>query len=186
MAKKKDDLELDVAAGGEAAGGSKKKLIVIVAAVLVVLLAGGGAAWFLLGHKGEDAAGKAESSDTDKGHKSAKSDKGHKEGGPALYLTLDPKLVVNFETPGKARFLQVGMDLMAHDQAVIDGLKQHMPAIRNELLLLFSGKSYETLASREGKEAIKTEILEAVNRILAAREIKGRVEEVYFTTLVMQ
>lgn len=182
MAKKEEDLELDVdaAAEGGNAGGSKKKLIIILALVVVLLAGGGGAAWFFLTGNGGDG----EATDEAGSAKAEKDDKAKK--GLPIYLSIEPNLVVNFEHPGKARYLQVGMDFLAYDQAVMDGVKLHMPAIRNELLIYFSGKSYEELSSREGKEAAKAETLSAVNRIIASRGIKGKVEDVYFTSFVMQ
>lgn len=167
MAKKAQDLELDVDGRGDSTRSSKKKLIVI-AIVMIVLLAGGGAAaWFLFAAKDGDAEAVA------------------KIRAP-IYLSIDPPLVVNFESPGRARYLQVGMDLLTHDPAVIAAVNLHMPAIRNELIIYFSGKGYDELASREGKEAAKSEVLVAVNRIIADRGAMGKVDDVYFTSFVMQ
>src|ERR1035437_693350 len=49
---------------------------------------------------------------------------GHGEDGgtakPAVYYAIDPPLVVNFEDGSVVRFLQITMEIMAHDQKAID------------------------------------------------------------------
>jgi flagellar basal body-associated protein FliL len=38
---------------------------------------------------------------------------------PAFYYAIDPPLVVNFEDGSAVRFLQISMEVMAHDQKTI-------------------------------------------------------------------
>lgn len=105
---------------------------------------------------------------------------------PAIYLPIEPALITNFDKHGRVGYLQIRMDVMARDQAVIDAVRKHMAVVRNDLLLLMSSKSYEELADRAGKEALRQQALEAINEILAERHVDGRVEAVYFTAFVMQ
>jgi len=110
-------------------------------------------------------------------------------GGVPLYLTLDPPFVVNFMHRGTMRYLQLSLDLMFHEQAMLDRVKEHMPAIRNDLILLLSNQEFETLSSPDGKEVLREKIMVAVNEILEidpatlAEEDAG---QVYFTNFVMQ
>src|ERR1700685_1288480 len=72
-------------------------------------------------------------------------------GKTAVYYAIDPPLVVNFEDGSVVRFLQITMEVMAHDQKVIDSVQKNIPLIRNNLLLLMSNRNYQSLMSRDGK-----------------------------------
>jgi flagellar FliL protein len=58
--------------------------------------------------------------------------------------------------------------------------------IRNNLILLFSEQTYETLSSREGKRKLADAALEEVRKILREQSGNASVEALYFTTFVMQ
>ena len=166
-------------AEAEAEAGEKKgkgKLIAIIA-VLAVLLIGGsvGATLFFTGALG---GGDAESED---GH--AAEEEAHAE---AYYFAIEPPITVNFQQRGRARFLQVSLQVMTHDPLGLEHLKQHMPVVRNNLNLLFSGQSYDELSTREGKELLRKQALAEIQNVLTARAGAPVVDEVYFTAFVMQ
>lgn len=113
--------------------------------------------------------------------------------GPALYLPMDPPLVVSLEDEGTIRFLQVTVELMSRDQHVIDALKNNMPVIRNNLLMLLGGQPIPSLTNREEKEKIRLAALAEVQKILkdnpppeSDEEHPGAVEDLYFTSFVVQ
>lgn len=105
---------------------------------------------------------------------------------PAIYLPVDPAFVVNFASQGKARFLQVTVEVMTRDPAMPDQIKLHMPVIRNNLMLLFSSQSYDGVSTLDGKESLREEALEVVQQILEEETGDPGVEAVYFTSFVMQ
>ena len=105
---------------------------------------------------------------------------------PPLYLPLDPPLVVNIDRQGRIGFLQVTVQLMTRDPLVKEAVELHMPVIRNNLLMLLSSKNYEQLMSVEGKQALRQEALNEINRVLETRMVPGRIEDLYFTGFVMQ
>lgn len=149
----------------------KKKPIVLIAAIAVVLLGGGGgAAWYFLGHASGEAAAPE-----------------HVEPAKPLFLALDPPFVVNFEGETRARFLQVTVQIMTRDPLVLEELKVHDPIIRDSVLMLMSGQKYDVISSREGKENLRKQALEAVRRIVTGAGKDGKaVEALYFTSFVMQ
>ena len=110
------------------------------------------------------------------------------ELAPAIYLPLDPPLVATFEDRSAVRFLQLTLEVMARNQEAIEAVQAHMPVIRNNLLMLMGGRTLTDLTSREGKEALRAEALEEVQRILADNaNLEGSgVEELYFTSFVVQ
>jgi len=114
---------------------------------------------------------------------------GHgEEGGAgkaAIYYAIDPPLVVNFEDGSVVRFLQITMEIMAHDQKAIDSVQKNIPLIRNNLLLLMSNRNYQSMMSREGKEKLRQEALTEV-RAVQKKEGSPDVDDLLFTTFVVQ
>jgi flagellar FliL protein len=168
---------LEAAPGqGAAAPPKKGKLGLILMIVAVLVLGGGGAAAYLLlgGHKDPKAAAAAQKA------KDA-------EKTPALYVALDPPFVVNFEAEQLVRFLQVTVQVMSRDPATVELIKTSDPVVRNDLLLLLGTQSYQTISSREGKEKLRLQALEAVRKVVTSAGGKPeKVEAIYFTSFVMQ
>jgi len=160
------------AAEDAAPAGKSKMTLIIVMVLAVLLLAGGGVgAWFAFAPHGN------------KKHQAAKLE----PPAPALYVALDPPFVVNFEADQQVRFLQVTAQLMSRDPGTIELLKTNDPVVRNDLLMLFGGQKYSVVSTREGKEALRTQTLAAVRKIVAGAGGKPeKVEAVYFTSFVMQ
>ena len=167
------DATVDAAAGDAAPKKGKGKTLLIVIVLAVVLLAGGGAAaFFLLGSHGKDKKAEA---------------KKEEPAAPALYVALDPPFVVNFEAEQQVRFLQVTAQLMTRDPKIAELLKANDPVVRNDLLLLFGNQKYTVISTREGKESLRKETLDAVRKIVKTAGGKPEgVEAVYFTSFVMQ
>ncbi len=130
----------------------------------------------------EDGAGDSE----DGGHEDGDHAEGDGEVLPAIYLPIDPAFVVNFASQGKARFLQVTVEVMTRDPLMPDQITLHMPVIRNNLMLLFSSQSYDGVSTLEGKEALREEALEVLQQILEEETGDPGIEAVYFTSFVMQ
>ena len=106
---------------------------------------------------------------------------------PALYQPLDPAMVINFEQEdGSTRFLQMSLQIMSRDQATIDAVKTHLPAIRNNFLFLIGNRSYADLATVAGKEQLRAELLAEIQAIMKKNLGEEGVEDVYFTSFVMQ
>jgi flagellar basal body-associated protein FliL len=108
------------------------------------------------------------------------------ENLPAIYSPLDPSFVVNFSGQGNARFLQITVEVMTRSSEVIDQIKIHMPAIRNNLNMLFSDQHYDKISTLEGKERLREEALVVIQRILEEETGNPGLEAVYFTRFVME
>ncbi len=105
---------------------------------------------------------------------------------PAIYYPLKPPIIVNFNARGRQRYLQAELTLMTREEDVIAAIELHMPMIRNGLVLLFGGQSYEQLQTAEGKEILRQEALAEIQRLLEQEIGKPGVEQVLFTNFVMQ
>ena len=110
----------------------------------------------------------------------------HKEPKIAVYYKFDPPFVVNIQGQTSTRFLQITLEAMTYDQAVTTEIDQSMPVIRNNILLLLSSLTYEEVASLDGKQKLREDILKEIQNVLKEKIGKPGVEEVYLTSIVMQ
>lgn len=172
------DKGADKAAKPAGKGRGKLFLIIIIGTAVVLLGAGVGAAMWLTSSAKHGSTATATAKAEDKAPPPA---------GPPLYLPLDPPFVVNFDADQAVRFLQIAVQVETRDPATVELLKNNDPAVRNDLLLLFGAQKYAQLSTREGKEALISQTLEAVRKVLAkAGGHPDRLEAVYFTSFVMQ
>jgi flagellar FliL protein len=105
---------------------------------------------------------------------------------PAVYTALDPPFVVSFDTEDGPRYVQLTLQAMARSEEIVAAVKQHAPAIRNAVLFKLGGYELEVLATQAGKEQLRGDLLVAANDILAKNQVEGSIEELYFTSLVIQ
>lgn len=173
MAENEQDLDLDVKSGNKL-----NTILLVVLIVLVLAVAGAGAAWYLMSGDDDTAAAEGAEGET--------AEVVEAQPKPAHYFKLEPEFVVNFEDPDKARYLQLEIQLMARDPVIFEQVKTHMPVIRSELLILFSEQTFEKLSTREGKERLREETLKTINEILQPGKDDVGIEQVYFTSLIMQ
>ena len=162
------DLELNVDEEGESKGSSK---LVIIIGVVVLLLVGGGAAFFFMSGGDEE--------------KSDQEEEGEKQK-PAIYVPLRPAFVVNFHQRGRQRYLQINVSLMTRESAVTEAVNVHAPLIRSTLVTLFGSQELNELKTPEGKEALRELVLEELNTLLSENADTEGIEQVLFTSFVMQ
>ena len=106
---------------------------------------------------------------------------------PEIYQSLHPPLVVNFrDSAGESHFMQITMEVMSRDQGVINAVREHTPAIRNELILMLGNTDYDEIVTREGKERMLDDALSEIQGIMQDRIGETGVERVYFTSLIIQ
>jgi flagellar FliL protein len=98
--------------------------------------------------------------------------------------------IVNLADPGGNRYLRVTMDLelagkpadKAAAKTAGDELAKRMPQIRDAILMILSTKRYADISTTEGKTALREEILNAANGLLASTQIS----RIYFKEFVIQ
>jgi flagellar FliL protein len=155
------------------AGKGKLKLILLV--VLGLLLAIGvsvGATWFFM-HKPQVKPDEA-------------AQVGSKGKQPAIYEPMAPAFVVNFNQNGRQRYMQVSITMLGRNQADLDALKVHMPVIRNNLVMLFSGQTFDSLATPIGQEMLRQKAFASVQEVAQKEVGKVVVEQLLFTNFVLQ
>ncbi len=163
--------------------GGMMKIILLVNGVLLLVAIGVGVFIFMGGD--EEPADTADSEMIEDAEP-VEGAKSKKSRGTPIYVPLHPAFVVNFENQEQVAFLQVDIQIMTYDNTVESALKTHMPAIRNELLLLLGGKQYHEINTREGKRALSQEAIEVMQTVLKDVGAPSSIEALYFTSFVMQ
>jgi flagellar protein FliL len=172
-------------ASAEAAAPTKsKKMLIIIIAVVVLVLGIGGAVAFMLMSKN---AGDDEEVATEKA-KPAKKKKGDKEAPPA-YVALEA-FTVNLIPEAGDQFLQLTVSVEVPDAHFADELKNFMPKLRNNVMLLLSDKKPSQLLTKEGKELLAAELLDTMNTVVEpsskGKKGEGPIKEVLFTSFIIQ
>ena len=141
----------DASVATEASPPAKKsrKRLIIILAVLVLLVAGAVAAWFVLG--GKDPA--TEAAEAHDAH--------HKPN----YVPLDP-FTVNLADDAGDRMAQISVVLDVTDTKASEAVAAHMPAIRNNILLLISSRQSKELLTVSGKERLARDIAITAGRAI--------------------
>jgi flagellar protein FliL len=169
---------------------SHTKLVIVGAIALFIALVGAQVAVPLI--NGYIASSHAAAATAEDGEESLEQAEAADESAddepppPALYTALDPPFVVSFDEEDGARYLQMTLQAMARSEETIAAVKQHAPAIRNSVLFKLSGYELQVLNTQAGKEQLRHDLLGAANEILAKNGSDDGIEELYFTSLVIQ
>ncbi|MGY8818030.1 MAG: flagellar basal body-associated protein FliL [Pseudomonadales bacterium] len=176
MAKKQGPPDVPSPAATTEGKGKLKLIILIVLGLLLAVGVSVGATLYFMS-QGE----------ADKPADDAASEDAVPQRQAAIYEVLAPAFIVNFTNAGgRQRYMQVSVALMSRDQAALDGLKEHMPLLRNQLVMLFSSQDFASLATPVGQEMLRQQATASVQE-LAQKEIgKLAIEQVLFTNFVLQ
>ncbi|EGH21712.1 flagellar basal body-associated protein FliL [Pseudomonas amygdali pv. mori str. 301020] len=155
---------------------TKGKLKLIILAVVALLLGVGlsvGATWFLM-HKSESTPDPA----------AAAAAANVKPVG--VFEPMTPAFVVNFNSNGRQRYMQVSITMLARNAADMEALKAHMPLIRNNLVMLFAAIPFESLASPIGQEMLRQKATASIQEVAQKELGKTVIEQLLFTNFVLQ
>lgn len=88
--------------------------------------------------------------------------------GGIQYIEITPKFVVNLLEPKK--YLSINVQLLIEGAGIDTLIKKHMPAIKHELIMLFSDRSIESLQTMEQREALRQEAVETIHKTINKAE----------------
>jgi flagellar FliL protein len=106
----------------------------------------------------------------------------------AIYYAIEEPFTINFlnQSDQKARYLQIKVTLMAHNQEIMDSAELNLPMLQDALRTLFSAQTSETVNSVEGRKRLQMASLETVKTILKEETGKDNLDAIYFTSFVLQ
>jgi flagellar FliL protein len=149
-----------------------KKLIIMIVAALILVAAGGGVTFFLM---------KEDSSKDEKAENVEAA--GHAE---KLYFDMSKPIVVDFPKGATVQHGRITVSMLVEGAETIAVLKKNEPMIRNNLLMLIGAQDPASLNTREGKDLLGKAMLDDVAAVLVKMAGKGKVNEIFFTSFVMQ
>ena len=88
----------------------------------------------------------------------------------AIYIPLKPEFVVNFGGAGKLKYLKANVTLRLGNSDAANSVRHHLPYIRNNLVMLFTAQTTETLESQDGREAMRTTALSEIRELLTRED----------------
>lgn len=147
----------EAAADAAAPAKPKNKLILLIAiGVVLVLALGGGGAYILL--KKKQAAGNEDEAATAHAKPEAK----------PTFVKLEAFTVKLMPDEGKQdqQFMQTVPELKVLNLHVADNVKNYMPEIRHNVLLLLSSRKPSELSTPQGMERLSIDLRKKINQIL--------------------
>lgn len=191
-------------------GGKMKKLLLIGIGGLVLIGAGAGAGIYMGGGLAGAEAPKPEdlypklvlrSEDAEAGG-------GEGEGGEAApkvgtvsvpndrykvdprkyeitYIPIEQAFTTNLADG--SGFLQIGISLSTYyDGKMIANVRRQMTPIRSAVLMVLAEQDPALISTSQGKQLLQRRLTAAVNQVLRDKEGFGGVDNVYFTSMVIQ
>jgi len=88
---------------------------------------------------------------------------------------------------GSKKFLQLSVGVSTqYDEQVMVNVESHQLALRSEILTIMSEFSSEDIAGKDGKNNLAEALKEGINEVLVKVEGFGGIENVHFTSFVVQ
>lgn len=100
------------------------------------------------------------------------------------YLEMKPKFTVNLDKPRK--YLMINVQLMVEGIDHIEKIKKHMPLLRHELIMVYSGRSATSLQTMEQREALREESKDAITKALDKHSNSDGFRDVFFSEFLVQ
>ena len=99
------------------------------------------------------------------------------------YLEMSPKFTVNLDK--RKKYLAVSVQLLVEGEGYVEKVKKHMPALRHELIMIYSGRSAAELQTMEQREALRQETKEVITQVLDKYSTSDGFRDVFFTEFLV-
>jgi len=164
------------APSGGSNGGSPK-LFIILAIINMLVVIGVGGMLYVGAKKKNNEAG---IDDVIKGE----SEKLKEENkNPEFIGKLVPleSIMVNIAGSRGRKLVKMNMELEVTNTEVQEEIEKVKPKIRDFIIIITSSKTFAEISTKEGKDALRDEIINQVNLFLT----KGQITKVYFTEFIL-
>ncbi len=103
----------------------------------------------------------------------------------ATYYPIDGPFTSNLRNSNN--FAQLSISIATYyDERVLENIKEHETAIRSSILMTLAEQESATLSTLQGKEILQGLLTSAINEVLEEKTGFGGVNNVYFTSFVVQ
>ena len=184
----------------KAGGGLVKKLLIFGGGGLGMIAVGLGAGWLIFGGAQPDPSeeieeiierklaeretAEAEADNSTEPQKQSK-DTPEEDVFETIYHEFAGTFTTNLD--GSRKMLQLGIGVSTqYDDTVMMNVESHQLALRSVILGVISNFSEEDVKGSAGREMLAVSIRDAINDKLEVLENFGGIEEVHFTSFVLQ
>ena len=184
----------------KAGGGLVKKLLIFGGGGLVMIAVGLGAGWLIFGSAQPDPSEEIEEiierklaeretaealADNSTEPQRQSKDTPEDDVFETIYHEFAGTFTTNLD--GSRKMLQLGIGVSTqYDDTVMMNVESHQLALRSVILGVISNFSEEDVKGSAGREMLAVSIRDAINGKLEALENFGGIEEVHFTSFVLQ
>lgn len=99
------------------------------------------------------------------------------------YLEMTPKFTVNLAE--RKKYLRVNIQLLVEGKDAIDKIKHHFPALRHELIMLFSGLPVADLQTMDQRESLRKSALDTMRETLSKLDNSDGLRDLFFTEFLV-
>ncbi|PTQ11543.1 flagellar basal body protein FliL [Sphingomonas oleivorans] len=176
--------------------GGKFKTIIIYGVGALVLLGGGVGGGIYAAGSGL-VGSKAKHEESNKPRLVMKGEEGHEvpkieeSSAPdpsrfrATYYPMEQSFTSNLRDSDG--FVQIGLGVSTYyDERVIENLKRNDMPVRSAVLMTLADQDSESITTNQGKKALQAALKKSINDVLKAKEGFGGIEDVYFTSFIIQ
>lgn len=104
-----------------------------------------------------------------------------------FYVELSPSFIVNLADKTRPlHYLKAEVQLVVKGEDIADKIRFHSAPIRHDLVILLSSKTTADLNMQDARDTLQKEAMEKLNTHLAGMDKKLVVDEVLFTTFIIQ
>lgn len=179
MAEKAEAAAAAPAPAAPASGGGGKQSLLLVALAVLNMAVVGAVGFMIWKGKQKDAA-EPKIEHVIKGEHEAQQHEAHDEKvNKALVMPLET-FIVNLAGSKGRRIFKVDVELEVNDKKVVDEIEQRKAQIRDIIIIILSGRTYDQISGKDGKNQLRDEIKDTVNAFLT----KGKITSVFFTNFL--
>lgn len=115
----------------------------------------------------------------------AEEEEGEGKGGAKVsYVALEPAFVTNF-TDERIRYIRTDVSIKVKGEKTQEAIREHTFAIRHHLIMLLNRQTDQDLRSIEGRTQLAQDATAEVITVLQSESSPTDVEEVLFTSFVI-
>lgn len=161
-----DETETETDAPKKKKGKGKLLLILCGALMLAGGAAGGGVYFGLIGRHAEAADAKP-------------------EPHPIAYVPIDTSFTANVRDSDAIMQLAIGVSTTGGEEAAA-AIKTHELPIRSAVLMQLAEAEGDPLLYADGKNQLRRKLTKTINAVLAEKAGDARIDDVYFTSFLIQ
>lgn len=108
--------------------------------------------------------------------------------GTVRYVELKPTFVTNYgySEVGRLKYVKADISVRVHSVDAEFAIRNHLPQIRHQIVLLLSRQDEEGLTTKTGRERLRSLALDSIREILDTEEGGLIIDELLFTRFIVQ